>query len=212
MTRSALPLALILLASPCAAAAQTQPAPAAAPAAAQEQAAPDVLYYWQVMAPDAVRAIQAKLRDAGAFSGAVDGVWRSDSAAALQSFQQTRGLQVTGQLNQATASVLGLTPTQLVSAGGSASRPPGPSAPPPQQSSAYEQPSHAPVPLSSNAIRAVQARLREAGFYAGGADGVWGSGSQDALLRLQAARGIPVTGRIDAASVRALGFDPDAFP
>jgi hypothetical protein len=41
---------------------------------------------------------------------------------------------------------------------------------------------------------------------------VWGPGSQAALVQLQRARGLPVTGRIDGASVQALGFDPNNFP
>ena len=42
--------------------------------------------------------------------GRADGVWGPDSQAALERFQQARGLQVTGQLNQATAATLGLDP------------------------------------------------------------------------------------------------------
>ncbi|WP_206742652.1 peptidoglycan-binding domain-containing protein, partial [Acidisphaera rubrifaciens] len=86
---------------------------------------------------------------------------------------------------------------------------PGMGAPPPGQPAAEHR---SPVPLSRDALRLIQSRLREQGFYFGGIDGVWGPGSQSALVHLQQARGIPVSGRIDAASVQALGFDPNNFP
>jgi peptidoglycan hydrolase-like protein with peptidoglycan-binding domain len=212
MARFAAPLALLLIAAP--AAAQTQ----------GSDGLPDgVLYYTQAMAPDAVRAVQRKLAEAGAFGGAVDGAWGRDSSAALQTYQQTRDLQVTGEMNQATAAVMGLSVASLVAAGPARAAPPPqpaqqppdilqgpgqPPEPPPAQASGP----HAPVPIGPDALRAVQSRLRDAGFYAGAPDGVWGPGSQAALVQLQRARGLPVTGRIDGASVQALGFDPNNFP
>jgi len=52
--------------------------------------------------------VQQRLHSAGAYNGAVDGVWGPDSAAALQQYQSSHQLQVTGQLNQATAASLGV--------------------------------------------------------------------------------------------------------
>ncbi len=79
------------------------------PAPAGAQPAPGLIYV-QPLAPGAAMRVQERLRQLGAYSGRADGVWGPDSQAALERFQQGRGLQVTGQLNQATASTLGLSP------------------------------------------------------------------------------------------------------
>ncbi|MEO3473990.1 peptidoglycan-binding domain-containing protein [Roseomonas sp. CAU 1739] len=60
-------------------------------------------------------------------------------------------------------------------------------------------------PLPTTSAMAVQERLREAGAYAGVADGVWGPESQMALDRFQQARGLAVTGSINLATAQALG-------
>ncbi|HQT77878.1 MAG TPA: peptidoglycan-binding domain-containing protein [Rhodopila sp.] len=72
------------------------------------------LAYIQPLPPAAVQSVQQHLRSAGAYSGAVDGVWGPDSAAALQRFQASHQLQATGQLNQATAAALGLDSAALL--------------------------------------------------------------------------------------------------
>jgi len=72
------------------------------------------LAYVQPVPPPAVQAVQEHLRSAGAYNGAADGVWGPDSVAALQRFQASHQLQVTGQLNQATAATLGLDPAVLL--------------------------------------------------------------------------------------------------
>ena len=244
MTRNALLAALVL--APLAGVAFSAPADAQAAGAGPAQAAPHptagLLTYSQALTPDAIRLIQNRLHDAGVFNGAADGAWGADSLQALRVFQQTRGLQATGEMNQATAVTLGINPVDLVS-GNAGSGQPGEPAPAPQAGTAAPAPAgvptgeptgappgaqpgmapppgqpapaaehRSPVPLSRNALRLIQSRLREQGFYFGGIDGVWGPGSQSALVHLQQARGIPVSGRIDAASVQALGFDPNNFP
>lgn len=158
----------------------------AAPAVAQ----PPPLAYAQPLAPPAVRAVQEKLHQLGAYAGAVDGNWGPDSQAALQQFQQGHQLQVTGQMNPATAGALGLDPATLL------------------QLSTAEQP----PPLASPgpaAIRNIQARLRSLGFYDGGIDGQWGPETQVSVKRLQQNRGFQPTGQLDAQTVRAMGLDPN---
>jgi peptidoglycan hydrolase-like protein with peptidoglycan-binding domain len=84
-----------------------------APPALAQTVAP--LTYVQPLSPNAVRSVQEKLRVSGIYHGAVDGIWGPDSAAALQRFQATHQLQVTGQLNQVTVTALGLNPATLLS-------------------------------------------------------------------------------------------------
>ena len=156
------------------------------------------LTYAQPLAPAAVRIVQDRLRQLGLYSGRVDGVWGSDSAAALQRFQETHGLQVTGQLNAATAATLGLNPPDLLAAGQ-----PAPPAPPPPAGAA------AAGTVSPDAVRAVQTRLRALNFYSGPVDGVWGGATQGALQRFQEGQGLQPNGQLNPATISALGLDPN---
>ncbi len=168
---------------------------ASVPAAAQPAQG---LAYSQPLAPGAAMRVQERLRQVGAYAGRVDGVWGPDSQAALERFQQGRGLQVTGQLNQATASTLGLSPAELVAVA------PGPATVPgaaPAGASAE--------PLSPAAVRNVQARLRALGFYRGAVDGVWGAGTQAGVERFQQGRGLQANGQLNPATLSAMGLDPD---
>lgn len=160
----------------------------AAPAFAQS---PPPLAYAQPLAPPAVNAVQERLHQLGAYAGAVDGNWGPDSQAALQQFQQGHGLQVTGQINPATASALGLDPARLL------------------QLTTIEAAPPAFTNLSADAVRNIQARLRTLGFYNGALDGQWGAGTEAALTRLQQNRGLQPTGRLDAPTVRAMGLNPE---
>src|ERR1700712_5509614 len=74
--------------------------------ASAQTAAP--LTYVQPLSPTGVMAVQQRLKQAGAYPGRADGVWGRDSATALERFQGSHGLQVTGQLNQVTVATLGL--------------------------------------------------------------------------------------------------------
>lgn len=150
------------------------------------------LSYDQALSPGAIRSVQERLRQMGAYSGSVDGVWGNDSQAALQQFQQGHGLQVTGQLNQATAALLNLNPSELLLAG----QPDVTAVPGPAR------------PLSRAEVRNVQSRMRALGFYRGDLDGVWGPGMQEALQRFQQSSGIQVSGRLNTQTVTALGLNP----
>jgi Putative peptidoglycan binding domain len=78
---------------------------------------PYTLTYTQPLAPPALQLVQQRLRQQGAYNGRIDGIWGPDSQAALGRFQQTHGLQVTGQLNQATIASLGIPAEQLLNPG-----------------------------------------------------------------------------------------------
>ena len=91
-----------------------------------EAQTPAPLAYVQPLPTPSVLSVQERLRQAGAYTGRVDGIWGADSQAALERFQQSHQLQVTGQLNQATAATLGLDPNALVVSPVAASAPPTP--------------------------------------------------------------------------------------
>lgn len=85
---------------------QTQPGMQSGQEARQEQTmgqgAP--LY----VGPNAVRQIQQSLQQAGHDPGGVDGIWGSGTQSAVRSFQQSKGLPTTGNLNFQTLSALGI--------------------------------------------------------------------------------------------------------
>jgi peptidoglycan hydrolase-like protein with peptidoglycan-binding domain len=157
---------------------------------------PPPLTYTQPLAPQAVQVVQQALQQQGAYSGRIDGAWGTDSQAALERFQQAHGLQVTGQLNQATAATLGLAPDQLVAAG----------QPPPLAVTAAPIAGDA---LSRPAVQAIQSRLRDLNFYRGAPDGVWGGLTQQAIERFQQGRGLQANGQLNPATIAALGLDPN---
>jgi peptidoglycan hydrolase-like protein with peptidoglycan-binding domain len=171
---------------------------AAMPAGAQTVPPPNppALTYTQALAPQAVQMVQGDLHRQGVYDGRIDGVWGPDSQAALERFQQTHGLQVTGQLNQATIATLGISPDQLLTA----TAPAAPAA------------AVAPIAgsaLSQTAISTIQSRLRELNFYRGATDGIWGAETQAAIERFQQGRGLQPNGQLNPATITALGINPN---
>ena len=161
---------------------------------ATAQAPPPSLAYVQPLGPTMVQTVQDRLRQAGVYNGRIDGIWGADSEAALERFQQAHQLQVTGQLNQATAATLGLDPNSLLATPAVATAPP----PPPDR-------------LQPASVRALQARLGSLGFYSGPVDGAWGPGTETAVANFQRARGLQADGQLGPATVTALGLTPDAM-
>jgi peptidoglycan hydrolase-like protein with peptidoglycan-binding domain len=80
----------------------------------------------------------------------------------------------------------------------------------PDQQQTAEQPEGipealgAPIHLSADDVRAVQEALQQAGHEPGDPDGLWGEQSRSAMRDFQEAEGLPVSGNIDMASIRAL--------
>jgi peptidoglycan hydrolase-like protein with peptidoglycan-binding domain len=165
---------------------------AALPSPAAAQAA---LAYSQPLSPSALMQVQDRLRQLGLYSGRIDGVWGPGSQQALERFQQGNGLQVTGQLNHATAATLGLDAGALFPAGSGAGIDASPSA-------------ALSGPLGYDAVRHVQRRLRSLGFYRGRADGIWGPGTQASLQRFQQSRGLQPDGQLNPMTAQALGLNP----
>lgn len=166
---------------------------AAAPAWAQ---APAPLSFVQPLSPSATMVVQERLREAGVYTGAADGVWGPESQMALDRFQQARGMVVTGSMNLATSQALGVGLPRLL--------------PPPAEPAAMVPPAAAPpqIPLSPAAVRNVQLRLRALGFYRQQADGLWGAGTQAAIERFQRGRGLEPNGQINPTTAQALGLNP----
>ena len=65
------------------------------------------------LARETVYRVQEHLARAGFRPGPADGIWGSGTEAALRNFQESRGLQPTGDLNPITARALGFDPNNL---------------------------------------------------------------------------------------------------
>jgi peptidoglycan hydrolase-like protein with peptidoglycan-binding domain len=129
---------------------------------------------------DAVRAVQQALVNQGvAVPGGADGIFGAGTAAALKQFQSSKGLSATGTVDQATALALGLASSPLFGLTQG---------------------------TRSDAVRKLQQTLIDQGIaVTGGADGIFGAGTSAALKQFQTAKGIAVTGVVDAATAAALG-------
>jgi peptidoglycan hydrolase-like protein with peptidoglycan-binding domain len=156
--------------------------------------APPPLTFVQPLPGQAVQMVQERLRAYGTYTGAVDGVWGPESMAALERFQADRGLQPTGALNEATVSMLGINQGSLLATAASPAPP-----------AAYAE------PLRPAAVRNVQEQLRALGFYNGGVDGLWGPGTEQALMRFQQSRGLQPNGQLNPVTASALGLNPNGL-
>jgi len=119
---------------------------------------------------------QQRLQDDGYYSGTVDGVLGPNTVAALRAYQRDHRLSVTGRLDSPTVRSL-LSETRTASV-------PTPSSP-------------------AMDIRTAQRELKQRGFYSGPIDGVIGTATEAALRAYQRDRGLTVTGRLDAPTVRS---------
>jgi uncharacterized surface protein with fasciclin (FAS1) repeats len=118
---------------------------------------------------DYVKALQTDLRDAGFYTGAIDGIYGPATIDAVETLQREAGLPVTGLVDPATQTVL----ATLLG----------------QQESAQ--------------VAALQGILTSTGHYSGPIDGQWSQEVEDALKALQTDLGVPATGVVDAATLRA---------
>lgn len=175
---------------------------------------------------DAVWSLQQALINAGVpVKGGADGVYGLATTIAIGTFQQSRGLPVTKQVDAATAAALGLVPGAAVPAAQTpAAKPQTPAAPAPTPAPATVPapgPAAADTPTTldvsalpargakGDAVRAVQQALVAAGVTVkGGVDGVFGAATAIALGSFQQARGLAVTQAADLPTAIALGLVP----
>ncbi|MDQ3469621.1 MAG: peptidoglycan-binding protein, partial [Actinomycetota bacterium] len=130
---------------------------------------------------------EALIRVGVGVRGGVDGYFGSATQASVKAWQNYKGLPVTGVVDAATATSLGLVAT-------------APSAPS----------STGGVLANGSRGRAVaqlQLALINNGYVpTGGVDGIFGAATEGQVRRYQQAKGLPVTGQGDAATLQALGL------
>lgn len=172
------------------------PAPAARPSTSPGLAAPLTLG----ARGDMVTQLQRALLAAGlSVRGGADGVFGTATQTAVRTFQRTQGLPVTGTVDVATfRAIMNVTGDQTAA--------PAPAPAPSVDPST--------VMLRLGAQGPDVTRVQEALIWndirvPGGADGVFGSGTANALRTFQTNRGLTVNGVVDRATWEALNLHLD---
>lgn len=127
--------------------------------------------------------LQARLLDAGFDPGPRDGVFGPKTRQAVSSFQTSRSLPATGEVDQATWDALAASPSA---------------------------PSLAPGDRGTT-VADLQRRLAAAGHDPGPIDGIYGGRTEAAVRSFQTESGLAATGRVDAATWDALGAGFDSL-
>jgi peptidoglycan hydrolase-like protein with peptidoglycan-binding domain len=131
-----------------------------------------------------IQVIQELLNTLGFDAGPIDGVLGSKTRAALVRFQS--GCAVLKE-------VLGESEKEIL-----------------QQAAEPQAPAEESRPagkLTKDRIRAVQERLKQAGFDPGPIDGVMGAKTREALEKYQASHGLSKSGALDAKTLGSLGIE-----
>ena len=142
---------------------------------------------------DAVTKLQTRLQALGFYSGALDGQYGQGTATAVKLFQSQHGLTADGLAGTDTLNALYSDAAETYI--------PTPT------------PSPTPSMLSKgdkgDAVRALQQRLKDLGYYNGNVDGDFGGGTQEAVRLFQSQNGLDVDGVSGGATLAAV-FASDA--
>lgn len=148
---------------------------------------------------DRVTTLQQHLITAGVrVRGGADGLFGRATETSLRDFQAARGLEVTGVADEGTLAALAAAVTPA-----STSATPAAAAPNPFPQLVGLRPG-----ALGDTVKELQQRLLDIGVRVrGGADGVFGPATAQAVKDFQSARGLEATGIVDDAIATALGSD-----
>ena len=143
---------------------------------------------------DSVEALQRRLLDIGiTVRGGVDGVFGPATAQALKAFQDQRGLEKTGIVDEVTAIALSKNPSEVESYGSTTGY------------GVYGE--------GGSRVLSLQTALIQAGITVrGGADGWFGSATSAAIMKLQRREGLQVTGVVNDQTAERLGLEKELAP
>ena len=162
---------------------------------------------------DDVKLLQQKLQGAGiTVVGGADGVFGPGTTAAVKSFQSAKGYSPTGVVNAATAAALG-----GVKAAKAAPKQDEPKQDEPKSTDGGAQAESTKagsaasglvglkIGARNDQVKALQRAIMAAGFtVVGGADGIFGALTANALKSFQNANGLEANGVVDKATAKAL--------
>ncbi|MDA3028758.1 MAG: peptidoglycan-binding protein [Actinomycetota bacterium] len=146
---------------------------------------------------DSVAALQRRLLDLGVrVRGGADGVFGPATSQSVKEFQSARGIEATGVVDEATAVALGADASTASSEGAV------------ETTTGYGV-----YGESGERVRVLQQAIVDAGItLRGGVDGVFGSATAAAVMSVQRAHGIQVTGVVNTATAEVLGLTGTAAP
>ncbi|MEA5013021.1 MAG: peptidoglycan-binding protein [Candidatus Limiplasma sp.] len=144
---------------------------------------------------DEVKRLQQRLLELGFYTGLVDGQYGQGTAEAVRLFQAQHGLTADGLAGNETRTLLY------------------------SESVATYIPTPVPSPTPSslakgdknNAVKALQQRLKDLGFYTSSVDGDYGGGTQEAVRLFQSQHGLTADGQAGGDTLAAV-FSQDAKP
>ncbi len=150
---------------------------------------------------DSVKAVQQQLKALGYYSGEVDGQFGNGTQESVLLFQQQNGLGADG--------IVGLETYQLLFSGRAAAcvatAPPTATPAPTQTSPTLKK------GANGEAVKQLQQRLTELGYYSGSIDGDFGTGTLEAGKRFQRQNGLEPDGVVGSGT-SALLYSDDAAP
>ena len=143
---------------------------------------------------DSVEALQRRLLDIGiTVRGGVDGVFGPATAQALKAFQDQRGLEKTGIVDEVTAIALSKNPSEVESYGSTTGY------------GVYGE--------GGSRVLSLQTALIQAGITVrGGPDGWFGSATSAAIMKFQRREGLQVTGVVNDQTAERLGLEKELAP
>ncbi len=141
---------------------------------------------------DAVKTLQQKLIAAGvSVVGGADGIFGQATTRAVADFQTSRGFAPTGIVNAATAAAITAVKT--------------PSATPEEPTASTSSLVGLKIGSTGKRVKTVQSKIMAAGFtVVGGADGIFGVLTANALKSFQNANGLDVTGVVNDGTAKVL--------
>ncbi len=171
-------------------------APAAPAATAAAPAASSVIgLQLGSQGPAVTQLQQAMIKMGWPFAGGADGVFGASTRTTLMAVQRANGITPSGTVDTATARMFGLadaaSAATLQTTAAAATTATG--------YAVYDE-------HGARVLALQQALIAQGVALRGGTDGVFGSGTLTGVLTLQRARGLPATGKVDAATAAALGL------
>ena len=146
--------------------------------------------------------VQQRLAAGGYYTSGIDGVFGAGTRRAITAWQRTNGYGQTGYLNR----------TQLTALTGRAEARPDPATPAPAPGDTATAAARAELNLGLTRAERVQIQrnLIALGYDPKGADGLFGSGTREAIRAWQRNTGLAATGYMTAAQIQSLRADAEA--
>ena len=169
---------------------------------------------------NAVRLLQSKLKSYGFYSGNVDGDFGQGTEDSVKAFQRANGLTADGKAGASTLNNLFAAAVNTPGSDTCVNRPTvNPTQKPTQKPAAIPTPNNHYVYVTKRPngsyftlekgmmgepVRELQRALRNAGYFNGTIDGIYGDDTVEAVKRYQQAKGLTVDGKAGAATLKKL--------